>query len=171
MAVVTPELGVPGLHSSAPLYHRLQQYRVPSGEIASLERKTRGERETDGLGGERVCVRETEETEEDPLPPLPHSSSPALPSLDPEPAEVYIIFQLLYVCCAIYYEWLCGVFYTTHRMVLRDTRTWWQWMCLKRVSRDSRLDRGRQGVSVGLEGEGGETVHPLLALTSWNCIH
>ena len=96
VAVVTPELGVPGLHSSAPLYHRLQQYRVSSGEIASLERKARGERET---GGERVCVREVEEMEEDPLPPLP---SPAPPSLDSEPAEVYIIFQLLYVCW--YYE-------------------------------------------------------------------
>ena len=101
VVVVTPELGVPGLHSSAPLYHRLQQYRVSSGEIASLERKTRGERET---GGERVCVREAEEMEEDPLPPLPHSTtSPAPPSLDSEPAEVYIIFHISKILCVLCY--------------------------------------------------------------------
>ena len=99
----TAELGVPGLHSTAPLYHKLQQYRGING------RSTRG-------GGERgltekkeiLCpvegdgVREMEGWEgEDPLqsiplPPLRCSSPAVASSVDSESQKVYTC--LLFAC-------------------------------------------------------------------------
>ena len=86
--VCTAELGVPGLHSTAPLYHKLQQY-------CSVNGRTRGgggggggsERGLVRKKGEILCrdgEREADREEEDPLQPPPppplRSSSPAIAS-------------------------------------------------------------------------------------------
>ena len=97
----TAELGVPGLHSTAPLYHKLQQYRGING------RSTRG-------GGERGLTKKKEilypvegdgvrEMEaEDPLqslppPPLRCSSPAVASSVDFESQKVYTCLLFAYV--------------------------------------------------------------------------
>ena len=77
--VCTAELGVPGLHSTAPLYHKLQQYR----DLTGSGRKGEEGEVTAVIKREVVCGTGDSERdmEEDPLHSLPcRSSSPAIAS-------------------------------------------------------------------------------------------
>ena len=72
-------LAVPGLHSSAPLYHKLQQYSGDSGKWSEGKRERRV----------RECVNGGDGEGEDPLPRLPqHSSSPVSTSVESPSTEV-----------------------------------------------------------------------------------